>query len=192
MGQPTCSKVGDREACQNPQRGGRKPSSAAHTRQGSTQNARPGCVAGTFLSRTSIDITFPTVKQSSSQEKSSTSRPTGWGVFKQRGNSGYTKRGFLPHVPRTGPGSQRKKEKDGRSDFHRHPPRLSARRQDLRKPGYRSSPLSIQPRHEASDRHLCRQDESKKGPHCRAPRISFINPGGICGSFREHKRGRIL
>ena len=24
------------------------------------------------------------------------------------------------------------------------------------------------------------------------PRIWFINPGGICGSFREHKRGRLL
>ncbi|KAK4640059.1 hypothetical protein QC761_0088010 [Podospora bellae-mahoneyi] len=40
-----------------------------------------------------------------------------------------------------------KKEKDGRSDFHRHPPRSSARRQDLEKSGYRSSPLSIQPQH---------------------------------------------
>ncbi|KXX73299.1 hypothetical protein MMYC01_209927 [Madurella mycetomatis] len=45
------------------------------------------------------------------------------------------------------------------------------------KPGYRSSPLSIQPQREANDRHLCRQSESKKGPHCRVPRISFINPG---------------
>ncbi|KAK3952626.1 hypothetical protein QBC32DRAFT_340928 [Pseudoneurospora amorphoporcata] len=31
-----------------------------------------------------------------------------------------------------------------------------------------------------------------KGPHCWAPRILIINPGGICGSFREHKRGQIL
>ncbi|KAK4182431.1 hypothetical protein QBC35DRAFT_420749, partial [Podospora australis] len=43
-----------------------------------------------------------------------------------------------------------------------------------------------------ADRHLCRQVKSKKASHCRAPRILFINPGGICGSFREHKRGRIL
>ncbi|KAL0941216.1 uncharacterized protein CTRU02_203979 [Colletotrichum truncatum] len=28
--------------------------------------------------------------------------------------------------------------------------------------------------------------------HSRASRISFINQGGICGSFREPREGRIL
>ncbi|KAI1412407.1 hypothetical protein F5Y13DRAFT_163522 [Hypoxylon sp. FL1857] len=28
--------------------------------------------------------------------------------------------------------------------------------------------------------------------HSRATGISFINQGGICGSFREHRVGRIL
>ncbi|EAQ91860.1 predicted protein [Chaetomium globosum CBS 148.51] len=47
--------------------------------------------------------------------------------------------------PEQSPRKQRKEGK-GRSDFHRHPPRPSARRQDLEKAGYRSSPLSIQSR----------------------------------------------
>ncbi|KAK3298068.1 uncharacterized protein B0H64DRAFT_393764 [Chaetomium fimeti] len=84
------------------------------------------------------------------------------------------------------------KKRKGRSDFHRHPPRLSARGQVLRKAGVQIIATLYTAAARSSDRRLCRQDESKKDSHCRVPRISFINPGGICGSFREHKRGRIL
>ncbi|KAK3321353.1 hypothetical protein B0T19DRAFT_264208 [Cercophora scortea] len=79
----------------------------------------------------------------------------------------------------------------GQTSIDTHPAR--APKGKTSKAGYRSSPLSIQPRHKrASDRHLRRQIESKMVSHCRAPRILFINPGGICGSFREHKRGQLL
>ncbi|KAK3396920.1 hypothetical protein B0T20DRAFT_355958, partial [Sordaria brevicollis] len=49
---------------------------------------------------------------------------------------------------------------EGRSDFHRYPPRPSARRQTLRNRGtdHRHSLYSLMRRR---DRHLCRQSESK-------------------------------
>ncbi|KAK1828324.1 hypothetical protein QBC39DRAFT_313403 [Podospora conica] len=57
--------------------------------------------------------------------------------------------------------------KRGRSDFHRHPPRQSAQRQDLAA-GFRSShTLYTAPL--ARDRHLCRQGESKSA-NCWASR----------------------
>ncbi|KAI0843706.1 hypothetical protein F5Y06DRAFT_302792 [Hypoxylon sp. FL0890] len=51
-------------------------------------------------------------------------------------------------------------------------------------------------------RHPCGQSESKEQEaearcsridfHSRATGISFINQGGLCSSFREHRVGRIL
>ncbi|KAK4118280.1 hypothetical protein N657DRAFT_715966, partial [Parathielavia appendiculata] len=49
----------------------------------------------------------------------------------------------------------------GQTSIDTHPARAPEGKTS-RKPGYRSSPLSIQPQHEASNRHLCRQSESKK------------------------------
>ncbi|KAK4660164.1 LOW QUALITY PROTEIN: hypothetical protein QC762_0016160 [Podospora pseudocomata] len=53
---------------------------------------------------------------------------------------------------------KRKRDKS-RSDFHRYPPRLSAQRQDLKKSGYRSSPLSVQLQRKAT---AATQIESKR------------------------------
>jgi hypothetical protein len=47
-------------------------------------------------------------------------------------------------------------------------------------------------RPKGNDRHLCRQIEGKKALTVWVPRIWIINPGGFCGSFREHKSGRLL
>ncbi|KAK3319841.1 hypothetical protein B0T19DRAFT_273133 [Cercophora scortea] len=57
----------------------------------------------------------------------------------------------------------------GQTSIDTHPAR--APKGKTSRAGYRSSPLSIQPRHKASDRRLCRQIESKMVSHCRAPRI---------------------
>ncbi|KAH6649326.1 hypothetical protein F5144DRAFT_3053 [Chaetomium tenue] len=108
-----------------------------------------------------------------------------------RASATLTPRKSLPHIPSRARESNEKKKKAGQTSIDTHPARAPEGKTSKRRgTDHRHSLYSRSPR--ASDRRLCRQIESKKGSHCRVPRILFINPGGICGSFREHKRGRIL
>ncbi|KAF3812006.1 hypothetical protein GCG54_00002958 [Colletotrichum gloeosporioides] len=77
------------------------------------------------------------------------------------------------------------------SDVHRHPPRPRATRARPQT-GTRSSPLSIQPAKESPTAILADRSRATRVLHSRVPRISFINQGGICGSCREPRIGRIL
>jgi len=113
--------------------------------------------------------------------------------LRERTNQARLKRRVLFLTSRATPErATKKKAKAGQTSIDTHPAR-APKGKTSRKPGYRSSPLSIQaqPRGPATAAFAGRA-RVKKGAHCRAPRIWFINPGGICGSFREHKRGRIL
>lgn len=69
------------------------------------------------------------------------------------------------------------KKKKGRSDVHRHPPRSSARRQDLEKAGVGIITTLYTVAAQRPDRHLCRQGESKKRFHSRVSRIYSHQPG---------------
>ena len=98
---------------------------------------------------------------------------------------------YFLRVPSQAQEHNERGKKHGRSDFHRLPPRQSARRQDLID-RVQIIAHSLYSHGRSRNRHLCRQIESIRVAHCRVPRILIINPGGICGSFREHKRGRLL
>ena len=68
------------------------------------------------------------------------------------------------------------KKKHGRSDFHRYPPRQSARRQDLKWQGTDHRPLSIQPRREATTATFAGRSRAK----------GFLTVG--CRGFRSSTR----
>ncbi|KAL2116272.1 hypothetical protein VTJ04DRAFT_8439 [Mycothermus thermophilus] len=70
------------------------------------------------------------------------------------------------------------------------PERPKARPQESRGPDHRHSLYSHGSRPATAT--FSGRARVKKGPHCWAPRISFINPGGICGSFREYRRRQYL
>jgi len=104
------------------------------------------------------------------------------------------RKGVLPRVPSIAREIAMKKKSliEGRSDFHRHPPRSSARRQDLENRGTDHRHSLYSHRNEPVTATFAGRARVKKGPHCWEPRRYFINPGGICGSFREHKRRQLL
>ncbi|KAH9227815.1 hypothetical protein K456DRAFT_1847850, partial [Colletotrichum gloeosporioides 23] len=72
-------------------------------------------------------------------------------------------------------------------------PTLTMRPRARPQSGTRSSPPSIQPKPQGQEPPS--RTESAKATrvlHSRVSRISFINQGGICGSCREPRIGRIL
>ncbi|KAK1459660.1 hypothetical protein CMEL01_02659 [Colletotrichum melonis] len=70
-------------------------------------------------------------------------------------------------------------------------PTLTVRPRARPRSGTRSSPLSIQqPLQEAA--LLAEDARATRVLHSRVSRISIINQGGICSSFREPRVGRIL
>ncbi|OHF02346.1 hypothetical protein CORC01_02339, partial [Colletotrichum orchidophilum] len=72
-------------------------------------------------------------------------------------------------------------------------PTPSARPRARPQTGTRSSPPSIQFPPEGRNRFPCGKCESNQSKlHSRVSRISIINQGGICSSFREPRVGRIL
>ncbi|KAH7235042.1 uncharacterized protein BKA55DRAFT_141265 [Fusarium redolens] len=97
-------------------------------------------------------------------------------------------------LPKTSPRKQRKGKKKTRlSDVHQHPPQPRAQGQD------HSWGRDHQANHlytaaaRDNHRHPCGQGERTKRVFtlgCRG--YTFINQGGICGSFREPREGRIL